>query len=145
MNWPWDSAASAPVAAVAKPSATITEAVKQTTRKSTDHESNRTVTVTDIRREAWLLEQNPSAYTLQLIGVREENAAAGFIRSHELQGPVAYFRSQREGRAWFSVVYGVFPDREAAVAERTKLPSALREVGVWPRSLASVQQAIRQK
>ena len=132
------------VAAVAKPSVATTEAVEQTSKVSTEGEPSSAVNA-DIGREAWLLAQNPSAYTLQLIGVREENAAAGFIRSHGLQGPVAYFRSLREGRAWFSVVYGVFPDREAAVAGRTKLPSALREAGVWPRSLASVQQAIRQK
>ena len=82
-------------------------------------------------------------YTLQLIGVQEEKAVERFVRTHQLVGSVAYFRSLRNGRAWFSVVYGIFSSRDEAVAGRAQLPAALRNAGVWPRSLASVQQAIR--
>jgi DamX protein len=91
-----------------------------------------------------LLQQNSSAYTLQLIGLQEQEAVERFVRTHGLQGSCAYFRSLRNGRPWFSVVYGIYPDREGAVAGRSKLPAALRGTGVWPRSLASVQQAIQE-
>ena len=94
------------------------------------------------KREAWLRRQQPSAYTLQLLGVQQEAAVHSFLQRHRLPGETAYFRTQREGRPWFSVVYGIYPDRAAAVAARAGLPAAVRDGGVWPRSLASIQEAI---
>lgn len=96
-----------------------------------------------IRREAWLLKQSPDSYTLQLIGVGDELTIAGFIRRHQLQGEVAYFRTKSNGRPWFPVLYGIYSSRSAAVAARSKLPGDLAGQDIWPRSLASVQKAIR--
>jgi len=96
-----------------------------------------------IRREAWLLRQSPGSFTLQLIGVGDEQAVTAFIQRHKLQGDTAYFRTKSNGRPWFPVLYGTYPNRTAAVAARSKLPQGLSSQGVWPRSLASVQQAIR--
>ncbi|MES9880070.1 MAG: AAA family ATPase [Sedimenticola sp.] len=94
------------------------------------------------RREAWLQVQNPSAYTLQLVGVQSEQAADTFVSRHKLAAASAIFKTEREGGAWFSVVYGVYADRDAAVAAREKLSAGLRRNAVWPRSFASIQQAI---
>ncbi|MCB1751607.1 MAG: SPOR domain-containing protein [Gammaproteobacteria bacterium] len=98
-----------------------------------------------IRQEAWLLKQSPGSYTLQLIGVGDEGAVTNFIQRHRLQGKAAYFRTESNGRPWFPVLYGIYPSRSAAVAARSKLPEALSGQGVWPRSLASIQQAIKKK
>lgn len=98
-----------------------------------------------IKREAWLLRQAPGSFTLQLLAVGDEQAVAGFIQRHHLQGKAAYFRTKSNGRPWFPVLYGIYPSRSAAVAARAKLPKNLASQGVWPRSLASVQQAIREK
>ncbi len=97
-----------------------------------------------MRREAWLLKQEPDAYTLQLIGLGDERAVNGFIERHRLSPDVAYFRSNRDGAPWYSVLYGLYPNRDAAVAARATLPAKVGR-GVWPRSLGSVQQAIRGK
>lgn len=117
---------------------------EQAPKISAEKEGRVLVADSGLRREAWLLNQNPSAYTLQLVGVQEEEAVQRFLRSNQLTGPVAYFRSLRDGSAWFSVVYGIYPDRETAVAGRARLSASLRGAGVWPRSLASVQQAIQE-
>ena len=98
-----------------------------------------------IRREAWLLKQSPDAYTLQLIGAGDEQAVTSFIRRHRLQGNAAYFRTKSNGRPWFPVLYGLYPSRSAAVAARAKLPGKLATKDVWPRSMASVHQAIKGK
>jgi len=97
-----------------------------------------------MRREAWLLGQEPGAYTLQLIGLGDEKAVARFIERHRLSSDVAYFRSYRDGAPWYSVLYGLYPNRDAAVAARATLPAKVGR-GVWPRTLGSVQQAIREK
>jgi len=96
-----------------------------------------------VRREAWLLKQSPDSYTLQLIGVGNERAVNSFIRRHRLQENAAYYRTDSNGRPWFPVLYGLYPSRGAAVAARAKLPQELTQQGIWPRSLASIQQAIR--
>ncbi|MCW9022992.1 MAG: AAA family ATPase [Sedimenticola sp.] len=96
-----------------------------------------------IRREAWLSTQAPGAYTLQLIGAKDEMAVKRFIEQYRLKGDIAYFKSIRGGQAWFSVLYGSFPDRETAVKARGTLPPALQKSDAWPRTFASVQAAMK--
>ncbi len=96
-----------------------------------------------VQSESWLLRQKPTAYTLQLIGVRGEQAVKQFIQKNGLRGEVAYFRTQRDGRPWFSVVYGIYPDRAAALAARHRLPGGQGRSDAWPRTLGSIQQLIR--
>jgi DamX protein len=96
-------------------------------------------------REAWLLQQRPSSYTLQLIGLQEEAAVSRFLERHKLPGQTAYFRTSRQGKPWFPVLYGVYPNRDAAVAARDRLPASLKRSGAWPRSLESVQKEIRSR
>ncbi len=98
-----------------------------------------------IRREAWLLQQDPKAYTLQLVALSEEAGIARFLERFSLPGQAAYFRTVREGKPWFSLLYGIYPDHQAAVAARDRLPPELQRAGVWPRSLGSVQEEIRSR
>lgn len=97
-----------------------------------------------IKREDWLRRQAADHYTLQLVGVGSEQAALGFIRRHGLQGDVAYFRTVRAGKPWFSVLYGVFPNRDAAVRGRNRLPSSLKSQDAWPRTFASIHVLIKE-
>ena len=97
-----------------------------------------------IKREDWLRRQPADYYTLQLVGVGSEQAALGFIRRHRLQGDVAYFRTVRDGKPWFSVLYGVFPGRDAAVRGQNRLPSPLRSQNAWPRTFASIQALLKE-
>jgi DamX protein len=97
----------------------------------------------EVKRESWLLKQKPSSYTLQLVGLRDEAGVRRFIQRHPLPGgEIAYFRTDRQGKPWYSVLYGIFSDRDTAVAERAKLPPGLRRTDVWPRSLESVQKEL---
>ncbi|MCP3871281.1 MAG: AAA family ATPase [Gammaproteobacteria bacterium] len=96
-----------------------------------------------IKGESWLMGQNPKRFTLQLIGVGEEKGLRKFVRKHRLSGDLAYFRTLRDGKPWFSLVMGIYPSRAAAVAARKKLPRALGKSGAWPRTLGSIQEAIR--
>jgi len=97
-----------------------------------------------VKREDWLRLQPPGHYTLQLVGVGSEQAALGFIRRHRLDGDVAYFRTVRDGKPWFSVLYGVFPDRGAALRGRSRLPSSFRSRDAWPRTFASIHAVIKE-
>ncbi len=97
---------------------------------------------TGVKQEAWLLQQRPGDYTLQLVGVQNAQGIPSFIKRHSLNGQAAYFRTSHQGHPWFVVLYGVYPSRSAALKARATLPSGLRNTGVWPRSFGSVQKEI---
>lgn len=91
---------------------------------------------------AWLWDQDPRHFTLQLLGTRSEESLQGFIRRHGLAGKVAYFRTLRDGEGWYVLVHGVYPDREAARAALAELPEDLRAAKPWPRSFASLHAEV---
>ncbi len=94
-------------------------------------------------REDWLLKQKPSSYTIQIVGLQDEKGIAEFIKRHSISGHIAYYRTQRGGKPWFSVLYGAYSTRGRAVEARNKLPESLIKSGVWLRTLSSVQKDIR--
>jgi len=90
----------------------------------------------------WLRSRQPDHYTLQLLGVRERAAIEQFIRVHRLKGKYAVFTRDLNGKPWYSLVYGDYPDRDAALRGRAALPASLRRANVWPRTFASVWEQL---
>ena len=96
-------------------------------------------------REAWLLQQAPSNYSLQLLGTRNRQAIIDYIRQNKLSPEqVAYYRGSYKGGEWYVLMHGIFPSRQAALEARAGLPAQVRKEKPWPRSLASVHTAIRE-
>jgi DamX protein len=89
-----------------------------------------------------LLQRPPGQWTVQILAAGSEAALHDFVRHHHPRGELAFFRTRRNGRPWFPLLLGVYPDHAAASAARDALPKALRATGAWPRSFASVQQEI---
>lgn len=87
---------------------------------------------------AWLWDQDPAHYTLQLIAGRNEVAVQAFIDRHELRGDAVFYQTRRDGRPWYVVVLGDHTTREAALAARQGLPAVLREQSPWPRSFGDI-------
>jgi DamX protein len=96
-------------------------------------------------REPWLLEQPETFFSLQLVGSRNEESIAGYIRRHKLdEQKTAYYRGQYQGAAWYVLMYGVYPTKKAALEGRDTLPARIRKAKPWPRSLKSVHASIRE-
>lgn len=91
---------------------------------------------------AWMWDQDPRHYTLQLLGARSQASVRAYIRTHRLTGKVVYFKTQRDGRNWYSLVYGVYRDRQQALQASTRLPVNLRQSHPWPRSFAGIQAVL---
>ncbi|TDY03964.1 SPOR domain-containing protein [Thiohalophilus thiocyanatoxydans] len=91
---------------------------------------------------AWLWDQDPDAYTLQLIAGGNEQAIQHFIEQHDLRGEAVFYQTQREGEPWFVVVLGRHADRDAALAARQGLPKALREQSPWPRAFGDIHSEL---
>lgn len=89
----------------------------------------------------WLASAPAHQYALQLFGSHERTAAEAFIREHGIDARAAWFQTRYQGRPWYVVVYGPYPDRASAVAAVAGLHPALRRLGPWPRSLADIRAA----
>jgi len=98
----------------------------------------------EIRREKWLLSQDPESYTIQVIGVSYEKSILEFIKNNQLleKNEIAYYKSTFEGHPWYEALYGIYPTQQEALQVVNKLPANIRQAGPWIRKLSEVQQEI---
>jgi DamX protein len=94
--------------------------------------------------ETWLMGQSAGNFTVQLFGSHDRQAAERFKESSKVKERLAVYRTSRDGKDWFVVVAGSFGSRDAAQRAIQNLPPELKRSNPWPRSLASVQDSIRQ-
>lgn len=99
----------------------------------------------EFKEEPWILGQKPWAFTIQLLGVENRASLVEFARNHGLKGNIAYFYRKRGRRDWYSLIYGLYPDKVSALKELGRLPERLRESGPWVRSFGSIQRDISGK
>jgi septal ring-binding cell division protein DamX len=92
-----------------------------------------------VSASAWLNSREAGRYTLQLVGATDRTSIEKFVENHNISPPFAIFERQLNGRPWYSLIAGDYPDRAAAVAAREHLPASLKNTGIWPRTFASVQ------
>lgn len=94
----------------------------------------------EIRREPWLREQSPEAYTLQLFSGKEANVMA-YLKRHALGDQVALY-SPADGAGRLTVTYGVYPDRAMALQAAQELAARLPDLKPWTRPLREIQLVI---
>jgi len=98
-----------------------------------------------MHREDWIQEQQASNYTFQLMGSWEHSIVEEFIDKYALTGEVAEFESMRNGRVWYALIYGVYPDKKTALTASKNWPAPLNTLPSWLRRFGSVQKQIRDK
>lgn len=91
----------------------------------------------------WLKTRTASNYTLQLVGARDRAAIQKFVLDYGIAKPHAIFERDLNGEPWYSLVAGDYPNRDAAIAARTRLPKRLERSGVWPRTFESIQKTLK--
>ncbi len=92
-----------------------------------------------VHREAWLMAQNPAHYTVQLMGAGEEAKVLDFVRQHNLKGELAYFRGLSQGKDWYSLVAGVYPDFKSANKAAAQLARELKDTSPWVRRIGNIR------
>jgi DamX protein len=91
----------------------------------------------------WLLQQDATAHTLQLFGVRARAAAETYRRQRGIITQSAVLTATLDGDPWYIVVYGFYPTRGGALAAMARLPQGLRDAKPWARSVGSLRDALR--
>jgi type II secretory pathway predicted ATPase ExeA len=98
-----------------------------------------------IYRESWLLDQDSSFYTLQVLGVRNEESLLNFIKVHKLlqKQNVAYYKTINRGKQWYPLLYGVYRTKSEAAEAVKKLPDKVQKSIPWIRKISAVQKEVR--
>ena len=97
-----------------------------------------------MRREAWLLQQNPKNFTLQIASSANKDNLESYIKKHNLQNQAAYFRRTLDSKDWYSLVYGNYSNRTDALSAAEKLKAELEISDIWIRQFNDVQASIVQ-
>ncbi len=95
---------------------------------------------------AWLLQQSPKAFTVQLLGAPDPSTMARLIAGYGKQlgeNGLAYAVTQRDQRDRYNLFYGIFGTAEQARIAMEALPAELRANKPWVRQMRSVHSALR--
>ena len=98
-----------------------------------------------IYRENWLLDQEASFYTLQVLGVRNEESLLNFVKEHKLllNQNVAYYKTTYKGKQWYPLLYGVYPTKSEAAEAVKELPEKVQKSIPWLRKMSAVQKEVQ--
>lgn len=139
--------APAPITVVEKVEEPLPEPNKVETIAPSPKPDNKTIVpaaLASLKDAAWLQQQSPSSYVLQLIGAVEIDTIVSFVQSKGMApGKLAWFKTEQAGKDWYVLVYGHYLSRELARLDIQSLSSELKKLHPWPRSLADIHAAIR--
>jgi chromosome segregation ATPase len=104
----------------------------------TSHEG----TVTDLKpqqttahEDSWQALRKRGGYTIQLIGVANKDSISSFATKYGLQGDLAYITTEREGKAWHILLYGMYDSYAEATKALQNLPESLISQQPWARKM----------
>ena len=102
------------------------------------------VLIPGLKTVDWLKQQDGSSYTLQLLGAREPATIQRYIKLSGLEkSDLALVKTGKDGRDWYLLLYGVYPDKAQARRALQGLPAYARKQKPWPRRLADLAQEAR--
>jgi DamX protein len=95
-------------------------------------------------RLAPLLTARSGSYVMQMLGSSDRKSAQNFVTkwSGQVKNGLYWFETVRDGKPWFVVSSGAYPDKKAATAAVAQLPQQLRSQSPWVREVGQIQQQI---
>lgn len=88
----------------------------------------------------WVGQQNPKHYTLQLASSTRLSKIEKYYTQYRLTGQAGIYHYRRDGRDWYALVYGAYPNAGAAKAAIGNLPEELRKWSPWVRRFGDIQK-----
>ena len=98
---------------------------------------------TGIKREDWVIKQNPEAFTLQLGSVLNEQDIVKFIKENNLESEAAYIVVVINGVTHYTALYGVYNTYTVAEKAIKQLPEKLRTGKPWVRNFGILQNLLK--
>jgi len=92
----------------------------------------------------WLIKQDADKYVLQLIGAYEKETINLYLKSFKYgDDKIIRFNTSNKGKEWHVLAYGLYDDRDAAVAAIEKLPTKAKLMAPWPRTVGSIKDLLK--
>jgi len=88
----------------------------------------------------WVRRQDKRSFVIQLFGSHSRSAADKFVSQNRLADRAAILDLVHDGRPWYVVVYGLYPQRSAASQAIAGLSAALRAGRPWPRAVSELRK-----
>lgn len=98
-----------------------------------------------VRNDAWLLQQQPGHYTVQVVSVYGKNALANFIgrhRNHLDLTDIAYLHTTIKGRERYMLLQGSYATASDANAAVERMSSTLQKNGPYVREFQGIQERV---
>ena len=86
--------------------------------------------------QGWIRQQNKDYFTLQLLGTHQQNTLPTYLKKYNLKNDAASFKTKRNDKDWFTLIYGSYPTKTAAQTAAKQLPKGVSKP--WIRSFASI-------
>ncbi|RYY76684.1 MAG: hypothetical protein EOO52_04045 [Gammaproteobacteria bacterium] len=116
---------------------------KNKVEKNVDSPSNLSANFT--AQERTILSWDESEFTLQIVGLSSERSALEFIAAQSNKKDLLLFRSIRQGKDWYVVVKGHYPNAGAARLAAKSLPESQQKATPWPRDLKTIHNEIKHR
>ena len=92
----------------------------------------------------WLKEQDSKKYVLQLIGAYEQETIDIYLKAFkENEDKIIPFTAKNKGKEWHVLVYGLYENRDQAVAAIDTLPTKAKLMAPWPRTVQSIKDLLK--
>lgn len=95
-----------------------------------------------IKREDWVIRQNPKTYTLQIVSLVKEANIIRFIEENQLDSDAAYIEVVINNVKRYNAFYGSYDNFEQAQQAIKDLPDNLRKTKPWIRNFGVLQQML---
>ncbi len=92
----------------------------------------------------WLIKQDANKYVLQLIGAYEKETISLYLKSFKNDDDkIIPFNASNKGKEWHVLVYGLYNNRDDAVAAIERLPTKAKLMAPWPRTVGSIKDLLK--
>ena len=92
----------------------------------------------------WLLQQDPEAYTIQIVASPKQENLIQYANKWVANTSTAYYQKTVQGKEWFVLVQGIYPNRDQALDALQALPEKVQENQPYPQQLKNIQNLIQQ-
>jgi DamX protein len=99
----------------------------------------------EVKGKAWIQRQQPTMYTLQVLGAHDIITLKQFLARSLLEvDKVAVLKTIYQNKEWYILLYGVYADRSEATMALEALPVSLRQdTQPWARKWKDIQTLLK--
>ncbi|MBT4838057.1 MAG: hypothetical protein HON94_11995 [Methylococcales bacterium] len=91
----------------------------------------------------WINNQPDDSFMIQIAASYDEVKLLELAQQYNINNKSIYFRMQLNGKPWYCLQYGYYPDRDVAIEALNNLKGEVLEFQPWLRGMKSAKDAIQ--